>query len=344
MFLIDLQTGQTQAAEKVLDQAAKAGDTSAEFCAGLADLYANLLRQAPSLKTAITSNARGDAEPGGDDAIAQSAGGVEAGGRLFTMLGDTTNAAKIYLKLINNYSEIPLLRNEVRLKLAEIYLQGQDSTNAAAQLKAIADDDPGNGQVYYLLGRLAYDDRRLPEAEDYFHRTLLLSEDNQDAYFKLAEVQIDLQHTRQAVATLKKEREKFGTGFISRYLMALAYVEEKNFTNAVNEFTGGGSDCESDRTDTLTHSLSFRIMIGEYESIFVFVKMITLLETRRFSKKCLRFYGSRKTKTTCSKRLCDSFVLYFFRTKLIILILFLTFFGDDATTFFMTIWRSTPTR
>ena len=237
LFLIELQRGQPQAAEKVLDQAAKANGTSAEFCAGLADLYANLLRQAPSLRASITSNAvtmlnRAAAMHSTSPQVQLKLGDG------YYALGDTTNAAKIYTDLINNYSEIPLLRNEVRLKLAEIYLQGQDSTNAAEQLKAIAEDDPGNGQVYYLLGRLAYDDRRLPEAEDYFHKTLLLSDNNHDAYFKLAEVQIDLQHTKEAVATLQKERGKFGTGFISRYLMGLAYVEEKDFTNAVNEFTG----------------------------------------------------------------------------------------------------------
>lgn len=236
-FLIELQRGQTQAAEKVLGQAAKASGTSAEFCAGLVDLYANLLRQAPSLKASITSNAL--AMLNRAETMHSPSPQVEMKlADAYAALGATTNAAKIYLGLINNYSEIPLLRNEVRLKLAEIYLQGQDSTNAAEQLKAIAEDDPGNGQVYYLLGRLAYDDRRLPEAEDYFHKTLLLSDDNRDAYFKLAEVQIDLQHTKEAVETLQKEREKFGVGFISRYLMGLAYVEEKEFTNAVNEFTG----------------------------------------------------------------------------------------------------------
>lgn len=238
LFLIDLQRGQPGASEKVLDQAAKITDADAEFYTGLAELYSNLLRQAPSLKASITSNALPMLNRAAKLDSLNAASRLKLGDGFYA-LGDTTNAAKVYLGLIKDgSSDLPLFRNEVRLKMAQIYLQDQDTTNAAAQLKAIAEEDPGNSQVYYLLGRLAYDDRRLPDAEDYFHKTLMLSDDNQDAFYKLAEVQISLQHPAEALDTLRKERVKFGDGFVVEYLMALASVAEKDYTNAVNAFTG----------------------------------------------------------------------------------------------------------
>ena len=80
-------------------------------------------------------------------------------------------------------------------------------------------------------------------------------------------------------------------------------------------------------------------MIGEYESIFVFVKMIALLETRRFSK---HVYGS-KVRTRLRLPVQRGYVILlscnFFRTKLINTISISINFGDDVTTFFMTTWR-----
>ena len=236
LYLINLQRGQPPAAEKVLDQAAKVPDTDADFCTGLAELYANLAREAPSLIKSITLNALPMLNR------AEKIRPMNAPARLkladsFYALGDKTSALRVYESLANNNAELPMFRNEVRLKMAQVYLEQHDSIDAADQLKAIADEDPGNGQVYYLLGRLAYDDHKLPDAEDYFRRSLILSDDNQDAYYKLAEVQINLQRGPEARETLKKERTKFGDGFIVEYLMALASVAEKDYASAVKDFT-----------------------------------------------------------------------------------------------------------
>ena len=71
--------------------------------------------------------------------------------------GHNRRDEKFIWSLADGNAELPVFRNEVRLKMAQVYLEEQKSTNASAQLKAIADDGPANGQVYYLLGRLAYD-------------------------------------------------------------------------------------------------------------------------------------------------------------------------------------------
>ena len=139
--------------------------------------------------------------------------------------------------------------------MAQIYLEQRETTNAAIQLKSIVEEDPGNGQVFYLLGRLAYDDHNLKDAEDYFRRSLMLSDDNQDAYYKLAEVQINLERGPEALETLKKERTKFGDGFIVEYLMALASVAEKDFASAIKEFTAA---------EVIAKAADAKLLTGEF--------------------------------------------------------------------------------
>ena len=256
LFLIELQRGQPSTAEKVLDQAAKVPDTDADFCTGLAELYANLAREAPSLVKSITVNAL----PMLNRAAKISPMSAPLRLKLadsFYALGDKTSALKVYHDLANNNSELPVFRNEVRLKMAQIYLEQHDTTNAAVQLQAMADEDPGNGQVYYLLGRLAYDDHKLQDAQDYFRRSLLLSDDNQDAYYKLAEVQINLQQGPEALETLKKERTKFGDGFIVEYLMALASVAEKGLRDGGEGIHGGGGGREGDGREIVKRRILF---------------------------------------------------------------------------------------
>jgi len=259
LFLIELQRGRPQAAEKVLDRAARAPGTSPDFCAAVAELYASLLRQAPSLTDSIHTNAGAML----DRAIRMQPSSPQVKAKLadgYLAIGDSTNAIHLYQELLGGYGDAPGLREKIRLKIAEVYLEHRDYTNAATQLKAIAADDPGNGQVYYLLGRLALDARNLPEAEDYFHRTLVLTEENQDAYFKLAGVQIDLEKGGEALATLDKAEARFGSGFAISYLRGLACVEQKDYTNAVKQFTS--AEVIANSTDPKALSAGFYFDAG----------------------------------------------------------------------------------
>ena len=88
----------------------------------------------------------------------------------YNLLGAETNAARIYNQLLDKYSTLPTLREDLNAKLAEIYIREHDSKRAEAHLLAVLQDDPGNSQVYYYLGSLAYDEKRLPEAIDYFFK------------------------------------------------------------------------------------------------------------------------------------------------------------------------------
>jgi tetratricopeptide (TPR) repeat protein len=235
LFLIYLQKGQTAPALAALDQAAKQPGTSGEFLIALAEFYATLERQAPSMRDVARAGAKAVLERAADLDLA----GPQLRLRLadgLNLAGDSTNAARIYIQLLNRYIDVPALREEVRAKLADIYVRSNDAEKAKEQLQAIIRDDPANATAYYFLGELAYDAKNLPEAEDYFRKSLLLFEDFPKVYYELAEVQINLDHAKAALKTLEQAHKKFKDNFTSEFLTGLAYNRDKDYTNAVNHY------------------------------------------------------------------------------------------------------------
>jgi tetratricopeptide (TPR) repeat protein len=236
LFFIQLQKGQHKDALKTLQQAAKVPDTSAEFDLDLVELFVTLEHQAPAEtvsagKTPLEVLHRAAALQPDNAQLRMKLGDS------YSALGDITNATQVYLDLVDAYNDLPAARAVVHDKLARIYLREKDYTNATVQLKAIVQDDPANAQAYYLLGSLADDQRQLPEAVDYFQKTLILSEDFEEAYYDLARVQIDINDPKAALETLAKAHTKFQLGFVPEVLTALAYEKQKDFTNAINHFT-----------------------------------------------------------------------------------------------------------
>ena len=253
LFLIHLQKGHPQEALKALDLALKAPDVSAEFLIDLSELYATLERQAPSEKASahpsalMALNRAAKLDPSAAHLRMKLADG-------YNLLGDKTGAERMYLQLLSQYSELPAVRNDVRGKLADLYLRSNDSAKATEQLEALVRDDPANAQAYYYLGRMAYDAKKLPAAADYFHKTLLLSDDFERAYYDLANVQINLDQPKEALATLTKAAAKFRPGFVSEFLAGVACKGLKDFTNAVTHFTAAeviAKTTEPDRLDKL---------------------------------------------------------------------------------------------
>jgi tetratricopeptide (TPR) repeat protein len=236
LFFLELGKGRPAEALKVLDRAVKAPDTTPEFALELVELYAALEHQAPSEKDAITANVAAALTR----ASSQSTADPRTRLRLaddYNLLGDTTNAARIYLDLVDTFSETPAIRSSIRDKLSRIYWEQKNYDKAAKQLQGVVQDDPANARAYYLLGQLADEARKLPQAADYFQRTITLSEDFEDAYYDLARVQIDLDKPTEAIATLKKARAKFSPGYNAEFLTAVAYSRARDYTNSIAHFT-----------------------------------------------------------------------------------------------------------
>ncbi len=236
LFLIHLQKGRLTKALNALDAAAKVPDTDAEFLINLAGLYAGFVRQAPSEKAAV--------DPGALAVLNRAAKLNPTTPHLrlkladnYNLMGSSTNAAQIYEELLERYSDLPALRDEIRPKLADIYITDSNSAKATEQLQAIVRDDPANPRAYYWLGRAARDEKKLAEAMDYFQKSLMMSDDFRPAYYALAEVQVNLDRPKEALSTLDKARAKYSDTFMGEFLAAIAYGREKDYTNALKRFT-----------------------------------------------------------------------------------------------------------
>ncbi len=236
LFFLHLEKGRHKDALKVLEQASKISDATAEFDIDLVELYVTLEKQAPSETVTIGGspltilNRAAHLNPDSPQLRLKLADNYYA-------LGDVTNATQVYLDLVDAYNDFPAGRANVHDKLARIYLHAKDYPKATEQLQAIVKDDPANPEAFYLLGSLADEQKLLPQAAEYYQRTLSLSEDFEEAYYDLARVQIDLNESKDALATLEKARAKFHLGFVPEVLTALAYEKQKDFTNAINHFT-----------------------------------------------------------------------------------------------------------
>ncbi|MDB6023742.1 MAG: Tetratricopeptide 2 repeat protein [Pedosphaera sp.] len=234
LFYIRLQKNQSKEALKVLDQALHYPNTNAEFELGLVELYATLERQDPAEKVAIKADALA--------ALNRAAGQNPASPQLrlklgdaYNLLGDSTNAARIYAQLLDSRYEFPGLRE----KLVDIYWRQKNFKQAQEQLEAMVQEDPTNPKTYYLLGSLADEDKRFADAAAYFQKALLLSDNAEDLYYELARVQININQPKEALDTLEraKAHPNFKGGFAPEVLTALAYARQKDYTNALNHFT-----------------------------------------------------------------------------------------------------------
>jgi len=235
LFLINMQKGRVIPALAVLEEASRQTGVAADFLVDLSELYAALERQAPSLHAATQAGERDALERaeklGPDDPHLQM--------RLadgFNAVGEATNAIPIYEMLIDQFQEVPALQEDIRSKLTDLYLRDHQVDKAREQLEATVDQDPANAQAYFVLGSLACDARKMPEAEEYFKKALLLT-DERDWYYELAEVQLDQEHSKDALATLGKAAGKYPQTFEGEFLTALAYSREQEYTNAVDHYT-----------------------------------------------------------------------------------------------------------
>jgi len=231
-----LHTKQPQEALKVLDVAARQPDVDAEFLLGLAKLYGNVALEMPAQSAEAKAKALAvlnRAEQLSPDNPSLRLRLAEA----FSQQGDSAKAAHLYLELLKKLPEVPFLREQIHAKLTDIYLRSQDHKAALEQLQAIIRDDPANPQAYYYLGSICFEDKKLPEAVDYFSKTVLLSPEFEQAYYYLALAQMDMDKTSEALATLDKARDHFRQNFVLEYLTGMAFGRQKAYTEALQHYT-----------------------------------------------------------------------------------------------------------
>ena len=232
LFLGYMRNKQPKEALSVLDEAAGRPKANAEFLVTLGELYASVGAQVSAekdsarAKALIALNRAMKLGPPTPLLRLKLADG-------FSLLGESAKAAELYLEVLKQPPELPLVEERVRANLAEIYLRGSDHKRATEQLRAILRDDPTNPQAYYYLGRLALEDKKPAEAADCFSKAVLLSPDSDSGYYFLALAQIDLDKPTEALATLDKARQKFAQSFVLEFYTGLAYSRQKAHAEAL---------------------------------------------------------------------------------------------------------------
>jgi tetratricopeptide (TPR) repeat protein len=223
LFLTYLTDKHPQEAINVLDEAARQPKPDADFLAGLAELYMSLGAQVPAQKDAtkakalLALNRAAKLSPVTPLQRLKLADG-------FNLLGEPDKAAQLYLEVLKQPPDLPLIEERVRANLTNIYLRGSDHKRATEQLQAILRDDPTNPQAHYYLGRLALEDKKPAEAADHFSKTVL------------ALAQMDMDQGSQALATLDKARQKFAQSFDLEFYTGLALSRQKSFAEALQHY------------------------------------------------------------------------------------------------------------
>jgi tetratricopeptide (TPR) repeat protein len=232
LFLSYMRNKQPREALGVLDEAARQSKADAGFLAGLAELYASVGVQVSAEKESAKAKALAVLNR------AMKLGPVTPLLRLkladgFSLLGESTKAAELYLEVLKQPPDVPLVEERVRANLADIYLRGSDHKRATEQLQAILRNEPTNPLAHYYLGRLALEDKKPAEAAEHFSKAVLLSPDFESGYFFLALAQIDLEKPSEALATLDKARAKFSQSFALEFYTGLAYSRQKAYDDAL---------------------------------------------------------------------------------------------------------------
>jgi tetratricopeptide (TPR) repeat protein len=219
-----------------LNIASRQPGTDALFLIHLGDLYVRtqaLQPKNPSLKQrGLEALNRAAALKPANPNVRQKLGDT------YAQLGDTEKSAQIYLNLLGEFREMPLMRDALREKLANIYLHGRDKSKAAEQLEAIVRDSPTRyPEAWYYLGTFSYDEKNYNKAAEYFERAILVNPEMEQAYVDLAGTQINLGQTAEALKTLEKARAKFPDSFTAEFFTGLAFARLKDYATALKHFT-----------------------------------------------------------------------------------------------------------
>jgi len=247
------QDRQPKEAARVLDEAATQSSSDPEYWVDLAGLltYYNQLHpeEAETTKPKIIAalDRAAGLEPKDISLIQKLADS-------YRLMGEFTKAEGYYLELLKRFPTLPGLRD----KLADIYLRTDRKDKAAEQLEALSRDNPSNEQAYYFLGNMAYQERRLNDAVDYFERALMLKPELEPVYYRLAELKLALNKPREALELMEKARGRFRRGFALESLTAAAYAGAKEYAEAVKHYTEAEVIAKASEPASLTHLFYYR--------------------------------------------------------------------------------------
>lgn len=273
------QAGRTNDAMQVLDQAAKIRTVDSGFLVGLAELYVNYTANIPSLKSNANSKALvllNRAEP-------MSITNVQSRVRLadgFNVLGQSEKAEALYQSLLAEFPDAPLLQENIRAKLTDIYLRGKDRKKAIEQLEVIVTGDPGNLQAHYYLAMLSAEAGDAEKAAKHYGHVVVLNPKFEQAYYDLASSQLAAKKTNDVFKTLRTAQTRFGQNFVSEFLYGMAHSHAGQFADAVKRYNSAENIARTNDVKRLTPLFYFQMGMalerkGDYsEAVSCFEKVL----------------------------------------------------------------------
>ena len=253
LFLVYQETRQSGEALKVLNEAADRESDDPEFWVELAGLYANYNQSHPDEAQAIKPKVIGALNRSAT-LKPQELAVIQKLAEGYKLMNELPKAEGFYLELLDRFPALPGTREN----LADIYLRTGDKEKAADQLKEISKDNPRNDQAFYILGNLAYQENRIPDAAGYFEQALTLRPEFEPVYYRLAELKINLNKPGEALELLDKARSRFKKSFVLEFLAGAAHAQAKEFSEAIKHYTEAEVIAKAGETDRLTYLFYFQ--------------------------------------------------------------------------------------
>jgi tetratricopeptide (TPR) repeat protein len=155
----------------------------------------------------------------------------------YAQMNQQKKATKIYTRLLADYPDQSLMRDSLHEKLAGLYIQSDDRTNAMKELQALIRDNPTHyPRAWFVLGELAAESNSLTNAAEDFAVALRGDPTIEQAYYDLALVQLDLKQRGEAFNTLEQARSRFPKTFACEFYTGVMYAHVTNYSEAISHF------------------------------------------------------------------------------------------------------------
>jgi tetratricopeptide (TPR) repeat protein len=254
-----VQTGKMAEALKTLDQAAQHIRPTPAGLVALANLYAACRgpqekENDPVRLRAVALLDRAAAMKFSSQPLWQRAADA------YSRLGEPKKAADIYTRLLAEATDSATLRNLLRQRLGEIYLDARDATNAAVQFQGIVKDDPIRyPQAWYYLGIIAHSEGLLADAATDFQNAIHYGPGLEQAYYRLALVLADQLRGDSALQVIEQARLRFPDSFDARYFNAMVNLQLNDYDEAARQLTAAENMARTNNPARLDRQFYFQI-------------------------------------------------------------------------------------
>lgn len=230
LFEVAIEEKRIDKARKVLERAASQKTDNYLYWLRLADLHASLNSRESQL--AIPKEVISRLY---DKAIAlqpESLEVLERAANYYVLGHELGKAVQLYLKIL----EIQPNASNIREKLALCFVVDGNKERAIEVLKEIAQREPANYKIFFLMGELHEELKNTDLALSNYRSSLSINPNQLTPYLRIALLELRNKRPADALKQLDLAKEKFPNTFQVIYFYGLAYSETKEFARAVESF------------------------------------------------------------------------------------------------------------